>query len=210
MNEIDAELSGVQATIAKLEGDKQKNLALLETAKSTREQTALAALSGSDAKAQDSLKKARASQREIEMLLEDLTSAEGEARRRLESLRAERDEAARSESWVEFTKVAATAQSEAQVLSGAIMGLGQLLAEHDATLRQMTNLAAAAGRPTTAFRLRHLIRFMESMLNRVMPLEFSKGAEVYRNGVYVEFLQEQIDRLANRAAPQTEEAKESA
>jgi hypothetical protein len=210
VSEIDQELAKLQQTIAGLEADRQKNVALLETARQAREHNALSALSTNDAKAQGALQKARAAQREIELLLEDLSSAEGEAQRQAERLRTERAEVFKHERWQEFQKVGERALGQAQILAGVAASLGELLLEHADALRQMTELAGESGHPTTSFRLAHFRRFLDASLHRILPHEFSNQPGIYRTGVYLDFLQEQINGLGNRAEPQNEGEKASA
>ena len=198
VEQIDAELGRVQKAIASLEADKVKNIALLETAKGAREQNALLALAGSDAKAQDALKKARAAQRELEFLIEDLASATGEAYRQLENLKAERAEAFRAERWQEFQQTAATAQGQADLIDGALSSLAALLQEHGALLTSMTALAEKAGRPKV-FSIAHARRVMEAKLWRILPGEFHAPSEGYRNARYSEILAQLIDGAGNTA-----------
>ena len=68
VKDIDTAIKAAERTIAKLESDKQKNIGLLTTARSTREQHALAALSNSDPKSQDKLTRARAAQLSLSLI----------------------------------------------------------------------------------------------------------------------------------------------
>jgi hypothetical protein len=170
--------------------------------------SARATLAGaSDTKSQDGLAKARKEQRDLELLIEESDFAIAAANQQLEQLHAVRAEAYRHERWQEFQKTSAKAVDEATFLHRSIMALRELLVEHNGTLRTLTILAVESGKPTTNFRLRHVLRFLESALNRVLPFEYTKLPEPYRNGAYTEFLSEQIDSVSNRAKPQTEEIK---
>jgi len=106
----------------------------------------------------------------------------------------------KAERLAEFQKLTAKAIDEATFLHSSFFGLQELLTSHHATLRELMNLASQAGRPTTILRLRHCLRFFESALNKVLPHEYSKLPEPYRNGAYPDFLQGQLDHVANGGA----------
>jgi len=205
-NEVDKEIAALQAKARRLESDRAGSLKTLEAAKQIRQSVSLQALTADDVKAAQKLKQAHNDQRECELALEDIDGALSEAARNLSELRAEREESYRAEQWQEFLKIGELAKGEGQLLTGQIMGLSQAMIEHNNTLRRLTALANESGHPTV-FRLAHFRRCMMAELNRAMPHEFGKPPEPYRNRLYLEFLEQQLDSIINRAERQSEQAK---
>jgi hypothetical protein len=205
--EVDRDMGAAQGTIKDLEARLGKALAQAEKNKRAREQISLTAFTSGDQRATRKLETARRRQRDAEMVAEDLTSALIAARQQIEALKAEREEAREHEAWLGFLKASETAKEQSVALAAAVTSVCEAMAAHDMTLRQMINLASEAGRATTVFRLRHALRFMESRLSKLLPHEYSKLPEPYRNGSYANFLAQQVETFVN--GPQAQSADDA-
>lgn len=181
--QIDGELQELRGKLRVLEAEKQQHGKALERAKSDRKKSAYAAYNDKDAKAQERLAKARASQREAELALEDFENALSEGRARFAKLEAEWKEALNRETWAALMVEADAAQKEASLIDQAADALATLMGQHgkriDLLKRHSHNLGVERAFATMG--LRHAERvFAWKMIQAGFASEYEKPSEQYR------------------------------